>query len=260
MSLAKQLNGVEMTARKRNSNSRKCKLDGCDDFHDAKGYCSRHYRKYSKHGDPFHIPVRVKREKKNKGPCVVAGCGKEGSRAGQMCYGHYMRNYRTGDPLGVADKKKIFIEKLLANPTSECVIWPFSMKDNGYGHHSYIDESGANIMVTAHRHMLSQLTGENPKSGLACHGPCHNRACVNPHPEHGMYWGDKKQNALDQKRDGTCLEGERGVMAKLSNRDVVDIRMRHSGGEPTRVIWSDYQHVHLDTLASVISLRSYKNV
>lgn len=34
---------------------RTCSIDGCDDVHEARGWCSKHYQRYRKHGDPLHV-------------------------------------------------------------------------------------------------------------------------------------------------------------------------------------------------------------
>jgi hypothetical protein len=34
---------------------RVCSIDGCNEKHEAKGYCKRHYRSYYKYGDPLYI-------------------------------------------------------------------------------------------------------------------------------------------------------------------------------------------------------------
>lgn len=37
---------------------RLCEIEGCNEKHEAKGYCKKHYRKYKKYGDPLVQPVR----------------------------------------------------------------------------------------------------------------------------------------------------------------------------------------------------------
>jgi len=72
-----------------------CSVDGCDGKHKAKGFCSKHYHRYLKYGDPHKIikPNRVKHLE-----CCVDGC-KNNVSAKNMCKNHYMKTFLHGDPL-----------------------------------------------------------------------------------------------------------------------------------------------------------------
>ena len=71
-----------------------CKIDGCNKKHYAKGYCSYHYERFRKYGDPEIV---------FPGPrigCLVEGCGGEHFGLG-YCRKHYERFKKYGDPLVV---------------------------------------------------------------------------------------------------------------------------------------------------------------
>lgn len=82
-----------------------CSVEGCNgNAHPAMGgrrdFCSTHYRRLVRHGDPLGGGVmRVARG----GPCSVAGCSGNTDRVGfggrGMCTAHYLRWKRHGDPL-----------------------------------------------------------------------------------------------------------------------------------------------------------------
>lgn len=38
--------------------TRKCSIDGCENKHDARGYCKSHWRRWKRHGDPLAKGVR----------------------------------------------------------------------------------------------------------------------------------------------------------------------------------------------------------
>lgn len=60
-----------------------CSIDGCETKILARGWCSKHYCRYMKHGDPLHV-VRGK----VKGPCEMQECERPMSTAG-LCTRHY---------------------------------------------------------------------------------------------------------------------------------------------------------------------------
>lgn len=69
---------------------RTCTIEGCNKNHEAKGYCSMHYRRWKRYGDPLHL--------KKRKPCKVEGCVKL-SRNWGYCPTHASRYYAHGDPL-----------------------------------------------------------------------------------------------------------------------------------------------------------------
>ncbi|RPI56443.1 MAG: hypothetical protein EHM49_00175 [Deltaproteobacteria bacterium] len=73
---------------------KKCSIVGCDQKHYAKGYCSYHYERFRKYGDPEIV---------FPGPrigCLVEGC--DGKHFGKgYCRKHYERFKKYGDPLKI---------------------------------------------------------------------------------------------------------------------------------------------------------------
>jgi hypothetical protein len=74
---------------------RPCSIAGCNGLTGvpgtARGWCSRHYQAWQRHGDPLGRPEYV-----NKGqPCAVEGCGKPAKERG-WCSMHYTRWLRHG--------------------------------------------------------------------------------------------------------------------------------------------------------------------
>lgn len=115
-----------------------------------------------------------------------------------------------------------FLRDLVADPPADCVLWPYAVNAKGY----------ANIWwerrnFNAHRVALILFQGADQPDLIACHGPCHDRRCVNPLH---LYWGTDVDNALDKRRDGTHRVGEAHPSSRLTAADVAAIRDRYAAG------------------------------
>jgi hypothetical protein len=78
---------------------RPCTVGGCAAVSRARGYCSKHYERWRKHGDTSVVarprpPSRVRR------PCSIARCSKPAKARG-WCAMHYRRWRIRGDPYKV---------------------------------------------------------------------------------------------------------------------------------------------------------------
>lgn len=91
----------------------------------------------------------------------------------------------------------------------------------------------------AHRVMYELKNGEiKDKEKIVCH-TCDNRQCCNP--EH-IYLGTHSLNALDrQKRNSNSLQnGEKNRNSKLSDKDILDIRMQLQCGNNKKDLSKKY--------------------
>lgn len=80
---------------------RTCSLDGCDRPYLAKGYCSAHYCRWIKYGDPHGGgPERVPHGQ--RGFCVVDRCDRPAKTTSGLCSLHYQRLRRYGSTEGRA--------------------------------------------------------------------------------------------------------------------------------------------------------------
>lgn len=166
--------------------------------------------------------------------CSVPNCGGKHNCRG-YCRKHYSRLQRIGYvddsalQLAPAGTHLAFIKSIIdTGPTNTCILWPYKLIDkDGYG----VMVFGGNT-TRAHRVALCLLTNTNPRGVFATHGPCNNRLCVNPWPEHGMRWGSPKDNRKDMERDDTVLRGERNHEAKLTADEVLEIRRLWSQNNP----------------------------
>lgn len=70
----------------------KCSMEACPRAEHSRGWCSTHYKRWLKHGDPSRGARRVGRS-----TCTVDGCAKQVANHG-LCSMHRHRKERHGDP------------------------------------------------------------------------------------------------------------------------------------------------------------------
>ena len=76
-----------------------CKIDDCNNNIYARGWCSKHYRRWYKHGDPV-ISKNRRETWKGRHPCIIDGCNNIRVAQG-YCKKHYRKWQRYGNPLVV---------------------------------------------------------------------------------------------------------------------------------------------------------------
>ena len=197
------------------------------------------------------MPQGVRYESK----CVARGCGSD-ARIKGMCKKHYEHNRRYGTPYSKREQIDMFLTDLVANPSNECVIWPFGMSSTtGYGM-CIIDGQH----MTALRAAMVLLTGKNPDNLEAAHGPCHDRSCCNPHPVHGADWKPHPDNLKDKVRDQTHREGTDINFSKLCESEVIEIHRRAMAGEKYESIADDYDDITAYAVQAIASGRNWKQL
>lgn len=148
---------------------RTCTYPECDQKHFGKGYCSVHYQRWLKYGDPSRGGPRPTRSN-----CTVEGC-EQFNYARGYCSMHHARWKTHGDPCRVSQKAKPveqrFFEKVDAE--GDCWVW-IGTKSQGYGQFRDGERSGG-----AHRWAWIHLVGPIDDL-LHLDHLCRNRACVNP--------------------------------------------------------------------------------
>lgn len=119
--------------------------------------------------------------------------------------------------------------------SDECLIWPYSADQHGYGMVAF--NGGRQIRVT----IRACNAWHGPRPGPqydAAHGPCHNPACWNG--AH-LSWKTHQENlSADRDRDGTMMRGEQAPWAKLTDSDVLAIRARVAVGEPQVMLCREF--------------------
>lgn len=133
-----------------------------------------------------------------------------------------------------------FIEAAASSTTDECILWPFGLATNGYGHTQF---NGRKRGV--HRIVLILTTKIDPPNMDAAHGPCHIRSCVNPRH---LSWKTCQENTHDMKRDGT-------VQAKLTVNQNTEIHQLRASGWLLRELAEKFG-VTISSISHVLSKRN----
>lgn len=156
--------------------------------------------------------------------CSVAGCNGGAIKRG-MCGMHYQRWRKRGctDRHWTLDGEPAeWVRQHRTWQGEECLTWPFSMMSNGYGQ--------INGWTGAHVFMCHEAHGPKPDDRSYVLHSCGRGqlGCVNPNH---LRWGTQSENMADRIGHGTSNRGRRNGRAKLSDRDVIDIRERYANGD-----------------------------
>lgn len=74
-----------------------CTVLGCGKKHASLSYCSTHYRRFKKHGDPLKVGPYHPHNKGSSPPCKIINCDRT-SKAHKLCESHYKELRRIGAP------------------------------------------------------------------------------------------------------------------------------------------------------------------
>lgn len=171
--------------------------------------------------------------------CSIVGCSKKHYGNG-FCVMHYTRNRSHGTPhMSMRGTKRPLFEKLMSKVVTSdgCWEWLGSKDKNGYG--SIRCDSGTK---KAHRVSYLVHVGEIP-SGLYVLHKCDNPSCVSPHH---LFLGTHRDNMRDMWSKGrgkavSCgRKGSKNGNSRLSEGDVIEIRLRLSCGESGASLSREY--------------------
>ena len=150
---------------------------------------------------------------------------------------------------------------------SSCWLWTRSIfTATGYGQVTGLDD--ARKPTTAHRLAWILTNGDpgsyvHPRTGRETtrrvlhrcpDGP--NRLCCNP--AH-LALGTDQDNADDRHRDGNQAHGEHMGSAKLREEQLLEIRLRHAGGDTVRQLAREFD-VHEGTIRPIIQGKTWRHL
>jgi hypothetical protein len=148
--------------------SEACSIDGCDRPHEARGWCSTHYRRWKTHGDPLFVKPQPT---KGQGPAQ-----------------HFLRTVLNGTA-----------------PTEPngCILRPFARDGGGYAHAAE-HRGRINVYRVVLEHFHGPRPSERHTAGHALHEICGNRHCIAP--AH-LSWQTPWEQNQQQIREGTTRTG-----------------------------------------------------
>lgn len=150
------------------------------------------------------------------------------------------------------DAKRYIRDRVKIDPGTGCWIWARYRLPGGYGRAWFCDRHRY-----VHRLSYEKFTGPIP-DGLHVLHRCDNRACCNP--EH-LFLGTQADNMADRDRKGRQAKGETVHSSKLTERDVLDIRMLidHSRGQNLKQI-GDLYGVTYDAIYCIKVGKTWRHV
>lgn len=168
-----------------------CAVENCHKKHVAKGFCSTHYTRFVRYGDPLRVKENL-------------------------------------TPIGEA--QNYFENVVLTYEGDECLIWPYNRCGNkGKGkRYGQISRGGKPYLV--HRLACEEANGPPPTPKHQAAHSCGNGfgGCVT---KKHLSWKTSKENHADRRLHGTDNRGERHSMAKLSEmqaREILALKTKES--------------------------------
>lgn len=147
---------------------------------------------------------------------------------------------------------KLFLDKVYF---TKHYCWEWTGSKNEFGHGTFVYKSRKQ---KAHRFLYSIYGTEKlSKNKFLCH-KCDNPSCVRP--DH-MFVGTQKDNMRDCSKKGrlNTLTGEGRPNAKLTERDVSQIRKLHKSGVSSSVLLKMYD-VRRATIWGIVNRKSWKHI
>lgn len=227
---------------------RLCSAEGCDKPAFRRSYCSMHYSRLLRHGDPsIKSKPKVMTEKR----CSVNGCSNPHYGKG-WCKKHYLRWYSGYDvEKSQTEKNQDFISGILKSETDECILWPKApLQQSGYGR---ITINGKSQPI--HRVICQLAHGDPPSPDHQAAHNCGVRLCINPRH---LRWSTAKDNIADRVLHGTDWRGEKHPNALLTDDLVREIRSLR--GELKRSEIARRLNISIHVVKDVLYGRSWKHI
>ena len=200
--------------------TRICSIADCGKPVAGRGWCTAHWTRWRRHGDPLGSAPAVPKEVLI---CSIPQCGKV-VLAREWCENHYQRWRKYNDPLGGGPDRNAkgaarkFIEEVILHyEGDECLLWPFS-KTKGYG---IFHADGKKQIVS--RYVCYRTHGNPPTAKHQAAHSCGNGSggCVT---KGHLSWKTGTENQADRIVHGTSNRGERHGRSKLTEQQVREIR------------------------------------
>lgn len=145
--------------------------------------------------------------------------------------------------------------------SGDCWLWTGATRNFGYG---VLNTGGHNgHAAAAHRVSWVIHFGDIPPDMCICHH-CDNPLCVNP--AH-LFLGTRADNNRDMYQKGrykktsdNAAKGESHGMARLTEKEVLEIRSRHAATHPTLRDLAVLYNVSLQSIHRIVHRKSWKHI
>ena len=186
--------------------------------------------------------------------CRIEGCERVMRRHGTVCESCRLKKFRHGTyDYAPPTTEERFTSRI--NKTSSCWLWIGSKSMDGYG---TIKVNGK--VVRAHRFSFELYNREKIPSGMCVCHKCDNPPCVNP--SH-LFLGTSQENSADRhakgRTKGTFQNGGKHPASKLTEKNVIDIKINLRAGESTRVIAKKY-NVQRECISKIKNNKRWSHV
>lgn len=131
-------------------------------------------------------------------------------------------------------------------------IWKLKARIGGYGQaHFHYKTYSAHAFSWRAFHQCRKI----PNGMCILHG-CKQKDCVNPY---SLTLGDPKKNAADKVRDGTLVCGVKHRNAKLTEKQVEEIRGKHAKGASQTALAKNYR-ITQAMVSLIVLYKSWKHI
>uniref|UniRef100_E6VL69 HNH nuclease domain-containing protein n=1 Tax=Rhodopseudomonas palustris (strain DX-1) TaxID=652103 RepID=E6VL69_RHOPX len=152
-------------------------------------------------------------------------------------------------------KERFWAKVQKSSDPGACWLWSGTTTSTGYGLMWVKDREGRWRNLGAHRVALA-LSGKNVVGRFVLHR-CDNPSCVRP--DH-LRRGSHKDNMADMTSKGRQARGSGHGRAKLTEDNVMDIRIRYSAGMITQRELADEFGVRREQISDIVNLKSWKHL
>lgn len=156
----------------------------------------------------------------------------------------------------IIDWRRFFSKFEMGKP-DECWEWKGWINRTGYGRqHSKLNGRKQAERWMAHRLSYTFFNGPIPEGVFILHR-CDNRACVNPAHLHE---GSIAENSTDMARKGRSTIGEKSGRAKITEADVIAIRLKHANGVKGFAETGRRYGLHAGTIVDIVTRKIWRHI
>ena len=200
-----------------------CKVDACEDYVRARGWCGFHDRRNSEYGDPLGGPPR--QVQRTGAICSIEGCGRRHTARG-WCATHFARWQKYGDAERHPDHEltdEQYFWRYVDTSAGPDACWPWTgYRLKNYG---YFKRNGVHIRT--HVFAWELHNGRSVPDGLMVRHRCDNPPCCNAAAH--LLVGTALENRRDAVERNRVPLGEQMHNASLTDEQVLRIRAALTG-------------------------------